>query len=566
MAAAAVAAVALAGAGWWYARQPEDSAPISLDNVQVTRLTDSGEASAVAISPDGRYVSYVQGTPDRQSLWVRQIATSSDLQIQPADAVRYTGVAFSRDGNYIYFTRSDRSTFLYNYLYVIPSLGGTPRQLVKDVDTAVGFSPDGKRIAFIRGAPDQGKELLVVANADGSGEKVLWSASADTSSGAMTAPDWSPDGAHIAIAWADRQVLNTGTITIVDAETGEGAALLHHQGRVGRARWLADGKGLLIPLDDRMGERAQIYHVTYPGGALRRVTNDLADYSRQHFDMTADGRTLAIVQETHAFNLEVADGGGRESTQIVSGGNMTTFAWGPDGRIYYAAGGQIYRIDHDGSNRTAVTGNGVVADAARPCGTKDIVFINHESDASSLSRVDADGSNVRRIAPTVAGAFDCAFDGSFVVFAPDAAGGRVLMRAALDGSAPRQIVDRISGPPAVSPDGTMVAVQYWRTFTADGVEMGVFSMTGEKLQVVPLPGTSRGQAIWSPDGKALQYLVYRGGGANIWEQPIVGGPPRQVTSFSSKPITSWAWSHDGKQLAILQGRIRTDVVLMSGFN
>jgi hypothetical protein len=44
-----------------------------------------------------------------QSLWVRQIATRTDVQVLAPDDVNYGGLTFSPDGNYVYFTRSDKN-------------------------------------------------------------------------------------------------------------------------------------------------------------------------------------------------------------------------------------------------------------------------------------------------------------------------------------------------------------------------------------------------------------------------------------------------------------------------
>src|SRR3984957_17244092 len=45
-------------------------------------------------------------------------------------------VSFTPDGNYIMFVRSDKSTVNFRYLYQMPVLGGTPKQLNRDVDSA----------------------------------------------------------------------------------------------------------------------------------------------------------------------------------------------------------------------------------------------------------------------------------------------------------------------------------------------------------------------------------------------------------------------------------------------
>ena len=79
-----VATLALLAAGgfWAYRRFAADaSRPLDVTSMQVTRLTQSGNASAVALSPDGRYVIYALREDEKQSLWVRQVATRSDVQV-----------------------------------------------------------------------------------------------------------------------------------------------------------------------------------------------------------------------------------------------------------------------------------------------------------------------------------------------------------------------------------------------------------------------------------------------------------------------------------------------------
>jgi len=95
-------------------------------------------------------------------------ATGSDVQIVPAGAQTYLGLTFSPDGNFIDYVRAEKQLIEYRSLYQIPVLGGAPRKLVSDIDTAVTFSPDGKEFAFVRADPDHGQFHLMVANADGS--------------------------------------------------------------------------------------------------------------------------------------------------------------------------------------------------------------------------------------------------------------------------------------------------------------------------------------------------------------------------------------------------------------
>jgi hypothetical protein len=60
-------------------------------------------------------------------------------------------------------------------------------------------------------------------------------------------------------------------------------------------------------------------------------------------------------------------------------------------------------------------------------------------------------------------------------------------------------------------------------------------------------------------------VLTRNGAANIWEQPIAGGPPRQITNFTSGLIFDFSWSRDGKQMFLSRGENSSDVILISNF-
>jgi dipeptidyl aminopeptidase/acylaminoacyl peptidase len=87
---------------------------------------------------------------------------------------------------------------------------------------------------------------------------------------------------------------------------------------------------------------------------------------------------------------------------------------------------------------------------------------------------------------------------------------------------------------------------------------------GDAVHVFPEPpGVVK--AEWSPDGKAIQFVLTKKGASNIWEQPLAGGELRQVTNFTSGQIFEFNWTDDGKDLLVARGEIRSDVVLISDF-
>lgn len=71
---------------------------------------------------------------------------------------------------------------------------------------------------------------------------------------------------------------------------------------------------------------------------------------------------------------------------------------------------------------------------------------------------------------------------------------------------------------------------------------------------------------WTPDGRAINYVALDNGVADIWRQPIDGGPPVQVTKFETGRIFNFAYSPDGKQLALSRGSLNSDVVLIKNSN
>jgi hypothetical protein len=52
-------------------------------------------------------------------------------------------------------------------------------------------------------------------------------------------------------------------------------------------------------------------------------------------------------------------------------------------------------------------------------------------------------------------------------------------------------------------------------------------------------------------------------GVNLWNDPLPGGPPKQRTSFTADRTFDFAWSNDGKRLAMSRGIFTTDVVLVT---
>lgn len=295
----------------------------NLQNMKVTRLTDNGRAEQLAISPDGRYVAWVMREGEKESLWVHQVATGSDEQILPPDEVDIVGVHFSPDGAYIYFARSEKNNFNYNSLYQMASLGGTATEVVHNADSGLGFAPDGRQFTFVRGYVPKGVWRVMIADLKGSTPRELTSLQAVVAGPLVSAPVWSPDGKNIALTLVEDAQGQRSVLKIVSTADGKARSLLVRPSsdRLGQPVWLPDGRGLLLPIrEDVSGALGQIWYISFPDGELRHFTNDPTDYATCCMDLTADGKTLAVMQNDITANLWVADSQKLDDARQITSG------------------------------------------------------------------------------------------------------------------------------------------------------------------------------------------------------------------------------------------------------
>jgi Tol biopolymer transport system component len=538
---------------------------------KVTRLTSTGKVRSAVISPDGKYAVHVVDDAGQRSLWVRQVATSSNVQIVPAADVDYVGLTFSPDANFVYYVRSEKNNPI-RTLFQVPVLGGTPKKIIEDVDSRITFSPSGDRFAFVRHSQAQGEREsnLMIANANGSDEKRL--AVLKMPELYLATPAWSPDGQVIACA---AQKLAGGFHVSVDevrVSDGSQKTIGTQKWRlVNGIEWMADGASLMISAleNNPSSNQFQIWQLSYPGGELRRITNDLNNYAG--ISLTADSSTLATVQADNRTNIWVAPRGDATAARQITSGSVQydQLTWAPDGRIVYVStasgAADIWIMDADGKNQKQLTADsGVnVFPFVSPDG-RYIVFNSNrggEFGTFHVWRMDIDGGNPKKLTDG-GGEYFPGFssDGKWVIYSPLASSDRpTLWRVPTEGGDASRFTDYISLRPVASPDGKFIACQYSDGQPGTPTKIAIIPAEGGKpITTFVIPTVVR----WTPDSKAVTYVEQRGGVFNIWSQPIAGGQPKQLTDFKAERIFSFAWSSDGT-LVCTRGDVTTDVVLMS---
>ena len=553
---------------------------LDFQTMKLSRVTQSGNAVNVAISPDGHYVVYALREGEKQGLNVRQVATGSDVQILPPDEVLIYGLTFSPDANYIDFVRSEKNNPVNTFLYRIPTLGGSSHLVMQaGMDFSTSYSPDGAQFAFLRVKGGEQVDLLL-ADADGSNERVLATRPYLDFFTAGTA--WSPDGKTIAFSTVESKKSIRSVLWAVSVGDGSIREIYSTPNQIGRPCWLPDGSGLLAPISNfYQSLRGQLWSISFPGGQARRLTNDLMDY-QWSLDLAQDGRTLVDIAQTRVSDLWIAPTGDTTKAKQVTRNDHAVggFSWTLGGRIVFASGdGNLSVLNSDGSVRTLLTANDYPVGDPSVCGDgRYVVYSTYREQKAGIWRMDTDGSNPTRIADeTVATSPQCSPDGKWVIYVQVAS--MTLMRVTITGEKPPETITQ--SPAAYELDALAISPEGKRIAYVAAPETPVVNPSSpsgsqpNQLKVIAVDGGTPMQQFdwpasawrprWAPRGDAIDYILTRNGVSNIWQQRLTGGPPKQVTHFDSGEIFDFEWSRDGRQLALTRGSESSDVILMSNF-
>jgi len=574
----AILLLLIAGAAYGgYSLFAKRSVTIPFQSFAVTQVTNSGRAMSAALSPDGKYVVSVINDNGKQSLWLRNVATSSDTQVLAPDPFAIRRPAFSPDANYIYYRKAaDASLNVFN-IYRLPVLGGTPQLLVRDVDNGPGISFDGKRMAYLRGNdPEPGKYRLLSANLDGSDEQVLQIAS-------LPIPDnlaWSPDGSRIAFV-SYSQAGGLGQISNLDLANKKETPLTSFTDKfITDLAWTPDGRSILVNYGLTGGHRLQLGLVSYPDAEFKSLTNDTRGYQR--LSLSADGKSIVSIQSQQSDSVYLLPANGNGSPAAVPGLPNETLVqsvgWDAEGNLLVTAARSILRISADGKQPVTLLNDPserIFWSSICPRGGPILLstFGREGKNTLSIWRINADGTHAKQL---TTGKDDelpiCSPDGTSVYYADNVS--YRLMKVPIDGGTPEVVKASIvpsgfmNGAMNFSPDGKWMPEVETATDTAT-------QATTHRIALLETAANPEKPAKYlavrpdiftfvavTPDGKSLAYAVVDNGVGNIWSQPLDGSKGHWLTNFTADEINAFQFSPDGKTLAVARSHVVSDVVLL----
>ena len=555
---------------------------IDTRNLSIRQMTDDGEGVGfAAISSDGKMIAYGRRQGER-SLRVKQVATGSEVTVVPPQSGFFgAGATFTPDGDYLYYPHQDPANPNNSNLYAVPALGGASRQVMSDVGSAVAFSPDGKRMVYARRIADKGEDQLLMASADGTGEQVILRVQ-ENEAFVSTDPSWSAAHDYIAVGTISPGSKALGGIRVLTPE-GKAVKIFDIDMLIRAVAWLPDASGLFfIGAEKSTGGRAQIWFQPYPEGDPLKISNDLNEY--ESLSVTADGKSFVSTQSHRAATIYVGDSPSVLDEKAdwklapISSEQATGYSlsWMASGKLLQTdSSSRVYVTGADGSGRIRLLENNPLVFNAESCGPGDVVILSTVSDKNTANRwrLNIGTGELKQLTfGKDEESSSCSPDGKWMVYAGQVQTDSLnrILKVAVDGSgAPIELARGNVYSPTISPDGSSVAFVRIDGQGASAKSKFVVQKLegGAPLQEIEAPGDN-GNLGWTPDGRALTYLHTVGSARHLYMQPLAGGPPIQLTHFDTEPslVASYAWSRDGKKLAITRSRYNdNDVVMFSGF-
>jgi DNA-binding winged helix-turn-helix (wHTH) protein/Tol biopolymer transport system component len=543
------------------------SAPILSAPFKSEKFATGGVVRAV-ITPDGKYSAYTIETGGKESIWLRQLATSENMQIVPPTDEQYLGLTISHDGNSLYFVRVTRTDPPTSAIYRVMTFGGIPVKVVDHTEGTVSFSPDDEQLSFIRCKyQDDDFCSLMVIDTDGKNERKLLTRQRPIR---LAGAQFSPDGKSI--AFASGQSWNGGSdFRLMGIDLASGAEHLISQTKffdIKNLKWLPDGEGMLLTAKETLDGRLRIWHVATATGETRALTNDATDYMSLSLNKAADKLIATHTSNTfHLYLARMEDLNNPKNLAVARYG----FTFAPDGKLIYEGNdSDIWTINREGGEQRQLTNNSFADFLPRvsPDG-RYVFFTSNRSGSNHVWRMNADdGSNPVQVTKQEGGYPQFVSTDSNWVYYFASGNNANLRRVPAQGGEETQV----SLPSlSLSPDGKVVA--YFSRGKDGDNRVTLALMAVEEKKIVracklvgdrPLPSVLERISGWSSDSKNFFYLTTDGFRNHLWRQSLDAESPKLIGDLGTEEIAHFAVAPDGMSFAFIRGRWIHDAVLIEG--
>jgi Tol biopolymer transport system component/DNA-binding winged helix-turn-helix (wHTH) protein len=547
-------------------------APSVFSLPEMRRLVPDVDAKDPTISPDGKYLVFGRGEPDgKRSMYLLDLVSGAGKEILPPTAGGYDSFVFSSDGGRIFFL---------SYNDIDPkisieriSISGGKRELIaKNPTSPITVSPDGSRVAFVRGSD------LIAARIDDGFEQILASRPSKESWFASWGSQlsWAPDGSAIAISAGHLTdgVKRTELLLVHVADGSQSDIPVPAWESNEDVAWMPDMSGLIITARETSGLPYQLWFVPFPAaGEARRITHDDHDYN--WLSLNGDSTLIVAGQEIAFHNIWTSpinrEGPVKQLTSgsVANDGYLGVAAL-PDGRIVYTSprSGKtdLWIMDADGTDQRQLTrdSGANVRPAAGPDGRL-IAFLSTRTGEDRIWLMDPEGGSLRQLDPGDGAQNRPIFspDGNYIYFTWIKGDNSSIWRMPALGGDPVRISPLEHAEIfSLSRDGKFLTFQM---YDPDLQEWHIGVMRSDDGRIIRLFGRSMfGRVRMTDDSKAVMYIEYPAA-RDLWRQPISGGRPSRITNFGSGRLRSFDLMPDGRSVVVSRGQSSNEAVSITNF-
>lgn len=478
-------------------------------------VTLPGEEGHPAFSPDGRYVAFTSEgqTRDNQDIYVRMVDEDVMWQVT-SHPDKDTQATWSPDGTQIAFLRNTgRSGDPYK-LIIVPVRGGDEREVGR-VRGGLSWSPDGKYLAVSYNEGAGAATSLCLFSPESGERRILTTTPADVYD---TNQHYSPDGKRIAfVRWKNNSASDLYVYTL---EGGELKRLTYDDKLITDFEW-APGSDQIYFVSNRR-DNSLLWRVDLAGG--QPVLEPGAPVDLHSITVSPDGRHLAFTQPLTDTLIEVFRGTGKGAKDsrpicaINSSRADDTPRFSPDGsRIAFVSTrtglDEIWIANADCSSAQQLTRfnqNSVGSPRWSPDG-KMLAFDRDIDGSTEIFTIGINGTDLRQLTNEKAAENMPAWspDGRWIYFGSDQSSVSRIHRVPVSGGVAEQVTQSPGREAIPSADGRSLyytnADQLWRKDLLTGVEG-------------PVPGLEKVAVgrYWDIAGGTLYYVSQQS-----TEEPVV---------------------------------------------
>jgi eukaryotic-like serine/threonine-protein kinase len=383
-------AVILASALAYLLSRPS-APPKVLGSVQVTR---DGRGKYPPVFSDGSRLFFMATEANGFALYQVSVAGGEPVAMSEAFFIaELAGIA--PDGSEL-LVQTYEGTLPEGPLWVYPTVSGSRHRLGGVTSSEVGWSPDGHRIAYVKG------RTLYLVNTDGTEARQIAALP-----GGVSWLRWSPDGKKLRFTVADPKT-NANSIWEISVGGSDLHPLLPGWNSPPAeccGSWTPDGKYFVF--QSSHGGRSDIWALRQADGFLKPGESKPVQLTSGPLDFlgptpSKDGKRLFVIGSQPRGELARYDAKSQQFVPYLSGLSADSVSISKDGQwVAYVSypEGSLWRMKLDGSERLQLTFPPTWAYLARwsPDGKQIAFMATSPPKSSTIQLISADGGNPQEI-------------------------------------------------------------------------------------------------------------------------------------------------------------------------